>query len=122
MYSGFEKWLNEVLDENMPLDGKAVCFNLYEEDENEWSVQLISASYFDEEDDDWCCEEVFTTGEDLYIWKQKAGWEDVLKASCDAVVQYLEEGKHADALKEYDAVAAGFVDGDLEILYMQGEE
>lgn len=117
MYAEFEKWLDKVLDENMPLDGKAVCFNLYEEEDNEWSAQLITASYFDETDDDWCCDEVFTTGEDLYFWKQDGNWEKVLNTACDAVLQYLEEGKYAEEFKTFEAVATGFVDGDLEILY-----
>ena len=31
--------------------------------------------------------------------------------------KYLAEGKYAVELKKYEAVAAGFVDGDVEILY-----
>ena len=31
MYKAFEKWLNDVLEENMPIPGVALNFNLYEE-------------------------------------------------------------------------------------------
>lgn len=31
MYKVFEKWLNGVLEENMPIPGVALNFNLYEE-------------------------------------------------------------------------------------------
>ena len=49
MYKAFEKWLNGVLEENMPIPGVALNFNLYEEADFCWSIQLIGASCFDEE-------------------------------------------------------------------------
>ena len=51
MYIEFEKWLNNILEENMPIPGAAINFNLYEEADLYWSIQLICASYFDEEDE-----------------------------------------------------------------------
>lgn len=72
---------------------------------------------FDEEDEDWNCYEEFTTGEDLYEWQQGVGWEKILDISCEMIRKYLTEGKYAEKLKKYEAVAAGFVDGDVEILY-----
>ena len=117
MYIDFEAWLNDILDKNSPLGGAAINFNIYEDEDSFWSIQLISAEYFDENDDDWCCEEVFTTGEDLYTWKQNSDWMEVMQSSCDMIKRYLEEGKYADELKKFEAVAAGFVDGDLAILY-----
>lgn len=117
MYTDFENWLNRILEENIPIKGAAVNFNLYEEEDNNWSIQLISASYFDEDDPDWCCEEVFTTGEDLFSWQQDSGWEKIFKTSCDLIRRYLKEGKYSAEFKKYQAVAVGFVDGDLEILY-----
>ena len=64
MYDEFAKWLDRILDENMPLPGVAINFNIYEEVDLHWSIQLISSTYFDEEDEDWNCYEEFTTGED----------------------------------------------------------
>ena len=52
MYIEFEKWLNNILEENMPIPGAAINFNLYEEADLYWSIQLICASYFDEEDEE----------------------------------------------------------------------
>ena len=117
MYDEFAKWLDRILDENMPLPGVAINFNIYEEVDFHWSIQLISSTYFDEEDEDWNCYEEFTTGEDLYEWQQGVGWEKILDISCEMIRKYLTEGKYAEKLKKYEAVAAGFVDGDVEILY-----
>lgn len=117
MYIDFENWLNRVLDENVPIEGVAINFNLYEDADMNWSIQLISASSFDEEDQDWCCEEQFTSGEDLFSWHQDTGWEEIFDISCDMIRKYLIDGKYSEELKKYEAVAAGFADGDLEIIY-----
>ena len=92
MYDEFAKWLDRILDENMPLPGVAINFNIYEEVDLHWSIQLISSTYFDEEDEDWNCYEEFTTGEDLYEWQQGVGWEKILDISCEMIRKYLTEG------------------------------
>ena len=119
MYIEFEKWLNNILEENMPIPGAAINFNLYEEADLYWSIQLFCASYFDEEDEDWCCEEEFSSGENVFCWKAEMGWEEIFDISCQMIKQYISEGKYAEELKKYEAISAGFVDGDLKILYQK---
>lgn len=119
MYIEFEKWIDRILLENLPFRGVAINFNLYEEADMNWSIQLISASSFDEEDSDWCCEEEFTTGEDLYSWQQETEWQEILDITCNMIRKYLAEGTYAEDLKKYDAIAVGFVDGDLVIVYIK---
>ena len=116
MYQGFEQWLNGILDRTMPIEGVAVCFNLYEETDDYWSIQLVATEGFDEEDPDWRCYETFTTGEDLFRWQQETAWEEILERSKQLVSDYLDAGKYGDALKKYAAVGIGFVDGDVEVL------
>ena len=38
MYIDFENWLNRVLDENVPIEGVAINFNLYEDADMNWSI------------------------------------------------------------------------------------
>ena len=116
MYERFAEWLDSVFKANAPIGGAAANFNIYEEEDGDWSVQFVTAPSFSEEDDDWCCEEVFTTGEDLYYWHRECGWEEIQDDVCAWVERYLEEGSHAGELKGYEAVAAGFVDGDLTVV------
>ena len=117
MYEEFAEWLDGVFEANAPIGGAAANFNIYEEEDSEWSVQFVTAPSFSEEDDDWCCEEVFTTGEDLYYWTKECGWEEIQDDVCAWAERYLDEGRFADQLRGYEAVAAGFVDGDLTVLY-----
>lgn len=117
MYDDFEKWLNRIIEENPDISGEGVVFNLYEDADLHWSIQLVTTSYVDLDDEDWKCDETFTTGEDLFTWKQETDWEEILELSIETVKQYLKKGKYADCLKSYQAAGIGFVDGDLEILY-----
>lgn len=121
MYIDFKKWLNEILKTSLPDEGAAVAFNLYENPNSLWSIQLIVSSFFDEDDEDWACDEIYTTGENLYTWHQEAGWEEILNISKNMISNYLREGDYIDELTKYDAIAVGFVDGDLEILYRNNE-
>lgn len=119
MYKEFEKWIDEILEYNMPLPGIGINFNIYEDADMHWSVQIISSLEFDAEDPDWCCEEAFTTGENLYTWEQEASWKEILDSTCDMIKKYLAEGKYANELKQYAGISTGFVDGDLEMLFIK---
>ena len=122
-YNEFEQWLNGIIEDQFPVEGIAICFNLYEEENDyTWAVQIISAESYDEEDDDWACNEVFSTGENLFVFELEADWEDVAEEFCATIKQYLEKGKNKDQLTQYDAIAAGFVDGDLETIYTKPHE
>ncbi len=117
MYLKFSEWLDRIIEKNDPIDAAALSFNLYEDENSNWSIQLIGASDFDEDDDDWACDEVFSTKEDLLSWKQKADWKEILNTATRMIEEYLDKGKYADKLKNYKAIATGFVDGDLAVIY-----
>ena len=42
MYLDFEKWVDSVLKEHMPLLGVAINFNLYEDADSYWSMQFLA--------------------------------------------------------------------------------
>ncbi|WP_052085909.1 hypothetical protein [Clostridium sp. HMP27] len=118
-YEDFSKWLNSNL-EQLPSDIVAVNFNLYEGSNQTYDIQLIGTDTFDEEDEDWACEEIFTTGEDIFLMPRTddiEDWEDGLDFITKIVRKYLEDGKYANMLKGLQAVGIGFVDGEIEILH-----
>ena len=118
-YISFQNWLDEILKGGLSENAIALNFNLYEEEDENWSVQLIAADEFDPEDEDWVCSEVFSSGEDLYRWQESADWEEILADVCQIVKQYLVQGQYADVLKSYKAVGVGFTDGDIELVYQK---
>lgn len=119
MYQKIEKWLDNVLKQDIPNDVVAVMFNLYEDDENIYSMEVVGTESFDEDDEDWACDEVtdFDTREDPLLLESESDWDEMLSEVSECLNKYLSEGKHAAKLKNCTAVAAGFVDGDVEILY-----
>ncbi len=119
MYDRFADWLDNVLAEGLPDEAAALNFNIYEESGDGWSVQLIASSYFDEDDEDWACDEVFTTGEDVFRWEENAKWSQILETVKKLISDYLENGSRSTVLKQYEAVACGFVDGDIHIIYQK---
>ena len=125
MQEQFFEWLDHIL-QDQPLPGETVAanFNLYEESEdNAYAVQLIGAGEFDPEDEDWACEEVYSSEEDLFVFTDENNtgdennWERALETCVSWVSAYLAGGTYAQTLKALTAVAVGFVDGNLEIVY-----
>ncbi|NLT08111.1 MAG: hypothetical protein GXY08_01215 [Ruminococcus sp.] len=123
IYEEFEKWLNDLLEQNtIPDDAKAFNFNLYEESEEDsiYAVQLIAADRFDENDPDWACDEVWSSEEDIFCVdtsdEDDTGWKKAMELISGLVSEYLENGLHRNILLNTEAVGIGFVDGDIEIL------
>lgn len=118
MYTEFEKWLNAAIESGLS-DGEGLCFNIYEEGNHTWAIELVIASAFDPEDDDWASETIYSS-ESLFTYRQVAEWDDVLEDAIQVMLKYLNEGKYSDELKnKFAGISTGFVDGDLEHLYIK---
>lgn len=118
-YMRFQRWLNTILSVEFPDTVEAINFNLYEDEGSRWTIELIGASRFDEDDEDWACDEVFTTRDDPFTIRYKGTWKEVQEIYTSYINHYLEQGKFAELLKRYKAVAVGFVDGNISILYRE---
>ena len=120
----FYSWTDRILLEHADTPVAAYNFNLYEH-EDAFAIQLIGANSFDRSDSDWACDEVFSSGEDLFELPRSivsSDWPEGLRCAKDLVKKYLGDGKQAQRLKKSDAVGIGFVDGDLELLYLRPDD
>ncbi|MGI6696258.1 MAG: hypothetical protein ACOX6O_08525 [Christensenellales bacterium] len=113
----FSEWLDIILKADLSNEIVAINFNLYEDTDNKWSIELIGTSMFDENDEDWACCEVFSTRNHPFVIVRESNWKEIETLFTDWVINYLATGKYSDKLKQYQAVGIGFVDGDLQILY-----
>ena len=120
MYNKVSEWIDGVLSDGVPDEAVAFCFNLYENDEYYWSMDLIGAGRFDPDDQDWACDEVtdFNLRESLFTFQAECEWDEALQTMIDILKKYLNDGKYADLLKSREGVGVGFVDGDIEIIYI----
>jgi hypothetical protein len=86
------KWLDKILDQELPKGVIAFNFNLYEVSDGTYDIQLIGSDEFDENDGDWACSDYYTSGEDVcYIKRTKEieQWEQGLSFIKKLVEQYL---------------------------------
>lgn len=113
-------WIDDVLDgASVPAKVVAFCFNLYEESDGSWAMELVGTERFDPEDEDWACNEFTDFGSRacLYHWQMDCEWEEALEYMVHELKQYLEGGKYAALFKSKEGVGVGFVDGNIEILH-----
>lgn len=118
-HEDFSKWLEGSL-EKLPTEVVAVNFNLYEGVDQTYNIELIGTETFNEADEDWACDEIFTTGGNMFYLPRTndiEDWEDGLSFITKMIERYLENGKAANMLKNLQAVGIGFVDGDIELLH-----
>lgn len=124
VYNRVSEWLDVVLETDIPAEVVAFGFNLYEDIDYDWSMELIGTSKFDVDDEDWLCNEVtdLDTRENPLRWHRETGWEEILNDIVSALKEYLKNGKYADILKAKSGVGVGFVDGNIEILHVKIKE
>lgn len=113
----FKEWLDNILKTKLPAGVIAINFNLYEDGDNKWSIELIGASSFDENNEDWACDEIFTTRDNPFVLVEESDWKTIEIIYTNLINEYLENGKYSNMLKQYTAIGIGFVDGDISIVY-----
>jgi hypothetical protein len=110
----FNAWLDAILADinELPI---AWNFNLYDPPR----MELVGTKSFHKNDEDWACDEIFTSSDSHadFVLPEKT-WEESLADAVSLIKNYLENGKYKSKLIESHAVACGFVDGDLELLYV----
>lgn len=119
MFKQISDWIDNTLINNFMDNIVAIAFNLYDDGNNTWSLEMVGTSEFDIDDSDWACNELsdFGTRDNPFVWNAESSWEDILQSVSTILKKYLEEGKNADRLKMLEGIGVGFVDGDIEILY-----
>ena len=119
-FISFEAWLTSVLP-SIPSRGIAAYnFNLAES--HDWVVEVIGASSYDKDGNDWACPPVAwsSSPSEFFIPRYLVPtWEQALAYVSERVNSYLTNGKHPQAavLRQAEAVCVGFVDGDLNLVW-----
>ena len=49
----FFEWLDLLLKNELSSEIKAIIFNLYEDTDNKWSIELVGTFSFNTDNDDW---------------------------------------------------------------------
>ncbi len=112
------KWLDGILEQSISEEVKAFCFNLYDDGDNKWSMELVGIGNFDIDDVDWACDEIedYGTRENPFAWSKSEQCDKVLEEVICVLNEYLEKGKYSEVLKLKCGVGVGFVDGDIMVI------
>ena len=116
----FYSWLDNNL-KKIPSNVIAINFNLYEGEYNTYYIELIGSDIFSEEDDDWACEELFLTEGSSFsipICNDISDWKDGMLYIKKMIEDYMKIGEYSNNLRQLQAVGIGFVDGDIELIYL----
>ena len=118
LVNGFAEWLDAAMNRKLPPEVQAFSFNLYEAPQT-WDIEITGAAAFESANTDWACDPLFSYPELFYMPRFIVGteWEHALAVAIELVTTYLRGGKHRDVLQSSLAVAIGFVDGDLTIVW-----
>lgn len=119
MFQELYKWIDSSLEGDVPSEIQGFCFNLIENG-GSFSVELIGSSEFDEEDEDWACEEIFEAEQRVIeIPEDVSGdhWEKCLESMTTIIQDYLASNSSgAIKLNKVKGIGIGFVDGNLSLL------
>jgi len=119
IHKEFNNWLDKIL-KNIKKLPKAWVFNLYESEKTSYTVELVGTRFFQENNEDWACHEMFTSRTLFtnYLLSTHISHEQALQELVIFIESYLTEGANRDKLLETNAIGCGFVDGNLELLYI----
>lgn len=118
LYVEFNRWADRILSKYRSDSVVAYNFNLYEH-AKEFAIQLVGTRSFDVSEQDWACDAIFSSGEDLFCLAHSIvgdRWESGLEAAKSLVKNYLDHGSQSAFLKASRGVGVGFVDGDIELI------
>lgn len=115
----FYNWISDVLVE-IPDETIAFVFNIYEEDDA-YLVDITGTIEYSDESESWTDTINWDSGEEMFIIpKEKfdGDWEEIHDVIAEALEVLVEEDNElSDTLCDSEAVAVGFIDGDLEIIW-----
>ena len=110
----FEAWVKPHLQK-----GKgyiAYNFNLYELEEDYFGAELVASTSYDPDDDDWACDTVFSSGDELFEYSSE-NWESALREFLVMANTLIEKEGLAVFGDKAEYITAGFIDGNLEVIY-----
>ena len=112
----FSNWINAQLS-CLPDEVKALNFNLYEtEDDTKFEAELVGCVSYEEEDEDWACDTIYSSEDNVYCFCSE-NWEKALEYFVNLVQLSILKDVKLPSTVEY--VTAGFIDGDLDVIYKQ---
>ena len=115
-YDHILPWVKGILSKENP-SGQVIAYNFgLTEKLKCYSIYLIGSKSYDENNDDWACNESFVPREREInlLYSKKTKWSEVLDETVKNIQRLLKEDFIKDSfLESAKAITVGFDDGDL---------
>lgn len=119
LFTIISKWVSELIEgETLPEDIVALNFGLYETPKG-YCIYLVGSEEYDEEDEDWACNNDYEPEENGFMEMLMDGevdWEFLLEGVKDSLKWLLENNEDFKNWVGDRHVATGFDDGDLILI------
>lgn len=115
-------WLDSCFNEMIADEVIALNFNLYEKKNNNWTIELIGCTKFDESNTRWTLDDSYRLSSELFEFNLNYSWEEIEYLLINMIKGYFVDLKKMDELKRYKAITIGFNDGVVRYLYFNVEE
>ena len=128
LYKDFDAWLRKICLMEYPDKGIiAYYLGLFESSNGGVTAYLIGTKAFDEEDEDWACYEDFVPQPKLKYLHLKGtetlNWMEVQTLVTSMMKDFLRDPVHENCfLNQAEAIAVGFDEGNLEIIFRNKPE
>ena len=124
LYASIASWIDAEFSEPLPEGIVAFNFNLYDGgDPDGFEMELIGAPTFSEDDEDWATDDIFMSNPPRFLLPHALVgdvWEAGLECADALLVRYIASSNvGAVRLRQSQAVAVGFVDGNVQIVWRQ---
>lgn len=116
-YPVLEEWIDTSLSVKISDEIKCFCFNIYEDADNAYSLELVGYTSFDKNDENWDTEEIVINRDHPLRWNTSVSPDGILAEIRYLIREYLPKGKYGSLLCSKEAILLGFVDGDVSIVF-----
>jgi hypothetical protein len=116
MEQEIKSWLEVInTEETIPSDIKALNFGLFES-ENGYGICLTGSRKYDENDDDWACNNDYEPAQQyLNLTNNEMKWDEILKYVLEILTKHLSVfAKEVSSPFYKKVITVGFDDGDLK--------
>lgn len=116
-YPALEEWIDTSLSVKLPDEINCFCFNIYEDADNAYSLELVGYTSFDKNDENWDTEEIVINRDHPLRWNTSVSPDGILTEIRYLIREHLPKGKYGSLLCSKEAILLGFVDGDVSIVF-----
>jgi hypothetical protein len=122
VFENFSNWIKEIDSTNPDTENvKAYNFGLFESEKG-YSVYLTGSNQYDEDDDDWACNEDFVPNQKYFelpdYFIEGKNWDKIQRDFAEVIRKFIESDSFRNSfLAKAEAITVGFDDGDLERVF-----